>query len=138
MSPQPRKTTRQTKPAEPAKPPTLDELDPDVRDALLAQARAEVQAEQPTPSRSDDGSGADLTAAIRELIPNRDHERFCPGDDRVELYEATRPPRPKEGKPAQRVAVARCIGCGGTVVFEEDRETLLATLQAQTQEATAA
>lgn len=95
-----------------------------------ADLQAEIERRGLTAPAGGDASAGDpegLADKIRALLPERDHQDGCAAE-RVELAGNVRPARPKDGIPARRVTVVRCVDCGGQTVLDEDRETVVARL----------
>jgi hypothetical protein len=132
----PPRTRQKTTPETPAPEPantgavTLDQLDPEARAALLAEASAQLTADSAVKL---EGAEAEASArrveALAELLDDRDHLRGCPGG-RVEAYAARKPPRPNDGIPAADVTVVRCVECGGSTVLEQNYPATVAQLEA--------
>ena len=86
------------------------------RDALLAELTA-----NPTASAAAERKLSPREIVTASLIRDRDHLDGCPAHDdpklgaiRAEAYTDTRPAVPAKGKPAEPVAVIRCLECAGT------------------------
>jgi hypothetical protein len=107
---------------------TLGDLSDDDRAALLEEAR-EAARHNPTNVPGYEEL-SDQERLIRGLMDARDHLRGCPVQEgrtlgRVEGYDGRKPPNPATGTPERRLAVIRCIECGGTSVLAVPLEEAL-------------